>query len=63
MRRSRSGLKRHFGFGLGMHFCLGAPLARLEGIVAFDELLDRLQTVRRAGSEPVEYIPSLYFRS
>jgi len=35
---SRS-IKRHLGFGHGLHFCVGASLARLEARVAFEELL------------------------
>lgn len=36
---------QHLGFGYGTHYCLGAPLARLEANVVFSELLDRVQTI------------------
>jgi hypothetical protein len=45
----------HVAFGYGIHFCLGAALARLEGRVALDEVLQRFPTLggrlgqRRAG--------------
>lgn len=33
---------RHLGFGMGIHYCLGAPLARLEGQIAFKKLAERI---------------------
>jgi cytochrome P450 len=39
----------HVAFGLGPHFCLGAPLARLEAKVAFEELFARTRDLQRAG--------------
>ena len=39
-------LNRHIAFGQGVHFCLGAPLARLEGDIAFRTLLRRMPALR-----------------
>ena len=39
-------------FGGGIHFCLGAALARLEGQIVFDRMLDRFGTIELAGSPP-----------
>lgn len=41
---------RHLGFGLGVHYCLGAPLARVEARVALHALLQRLPEARFAAA-------------
>lgn len=39
---------RHLGFGLGIHFCIGAPLVRLEAQIAFSTILRRFPEIRLA---------------
>ena len=51
----------HLAFGLGIHFCLGAPLARLEARVAFEELIGRFPSLRRS-DEPFERVDSPFLR-
>ena len=43
---------KHVAFGMGPHFCLGAPLARLEVRIVLETLLRRLPGFRLDGPEP-----------
>jgi cytochrome P450 len=43
---------RHIAFGMGIHFCLGAPLARMEGQIAINTLLARLPKLALATDQP-----------
>jgi pimeloyl-[acyl-carrier protein] synthase len=52
---------RHIAFGWGIHFCLGAPLARVEGQIAIDALVRRLPRLELMTDEP-EYRQSLTLR-
>src|SRR5262252_887425 len=52
---------RHIAFGWGIHFCLGAPLARVEGQIAIDTLVRRLPRLALA-TEHAEYRQSLTLR-
>ena len=52
---------RHLSFGQGIHFCLGAPLARVEAEIAFSTLLGRLQALH-LDTEILEWQPSQVFR-
>ncbi|HMA33409.1 MAG TPA: cytochrome P450, partial [Chloroflexia bacterium] len=52
---------RHLAFGHGPHFCIGAPLARLEGQIAISAVLRRLPALRLATDAP-EWDPNILFR-
>ena len=57
------GEARHVAFSQGIHYCLGAPLARLEGEIAFATLLRRLPGIHLAvAPEQVEWRPAFELR-
>ena len=55
-------LVSHFGFGSGLHFCIGAPLARLEARVAITRLLERTSSIALDPESPPTRRPSIFIR-
>lgn len=58
----RENIKLHMGFGWGIHFCLGAFLARLEARLALTSLLARTASFRMAGGGRPRHVTSLFVR-
>ena len=52
---------QHLAFAMGSHFCIGAPLARLEAGIALAALLGRFPKLRLAQESPV-WMPSYQLR-
>lgn len=52
------GVVRHVGFGLGTHFCLGAPLAKLEAGIAIPAIVKRFPKLELAPG-PLKWLPFL----
>ncbi|SES47244.1 Cytochrome P450 [Streptomyces sp. yr375] len=48
----------HFGFGRGIHFCIGAGLARLEGRIALNALFDRFPVLKADPATPPTFFPT-----
>lgn len=58
----RNNVKAHLAYGNGIHFCLGAPLARLEGEIVLNLLLDRLPALRLVEGQDYGYLANLVIR-
>jgi cytochrome P450 len=56
MDRPLGEARKHLSFGSGVHFCMGAPIARLEAKIAFAKLIEALPNLRLDG--PTERIGS-----
>jgi pimeloyl-[acyl-carrier protein] synthase len=52
---------RHLAFGLGIHFCLGAPLARTEARIGFARLLEQLPNLQLVSQTP-DWSTNTFFR-
>ncbi|MBV9689945.1 MAG: cytochrome P450 [Ktedonobacteraceae bacterium] len=51
---------KHLGFGQGVHFCLGAFLARLEAKIALSRVLERLQDIQSIPARPPKQVQGLF---
>lgn len=54
--------RNHMTFGRGIHMCVGAPLARLEGTIVLRALLDRTSHIALDAAKPIEWVKSLQVR-
>jgi cytochrome P450 len=59
---TRENVRDHVAFGKGTHVCPGAPLARLEAKIAFEEFARRIESFAFAPGFEVEYEPSFILR-
>jgi cytochrome P450 len=57
---SRRTPNRHIAFGHGIHFCLGAPLARLETKIVLEALLERFSEIQRVQNVPLQRTDSFF---
>jgi cytochrome P450 len=59
---TRADAHRHLAFGKGIHFCLGANLAKLEVRVAIEELASRFPSLALVADQHLTYHPNISFR-
>lgn len=59
---TRANLKDHLAFGYGIHYCVGAPLARLEMTILFEELTRLLPSMRIVPDQNISYTRNISFR-
>ncbi|WP_395969689.1 cytochrome P450 [Actinomadura sp. 1N219] len=59
----RENASDHLSFGRGIHFCLGAPLARLEARTVLKVLTERLPDARLVDPQRFDFVPNIAFRA
>jgi cytochrome P450 len=58
----RDRANRHISFGKGIHFCLGAGLARMEARIVLEVIAERLPTLRLVEDQRLRFFPNITFR-
>lgn len=59
---TRDNVKDHLALGYGIHYCVGAPLARLEMSILLEKLTQRMPTLRLVPDQDIEYTRNISFR-
>lgn len=58
----RTNASQHISFGKGIHFCLGAGLARMEARIVLELLAERVPTLRLVEGQTLTFFPNVTFR-
>ena len=58
----RERANRHISFGKGIHFCLGAGLARIEARIVLEVLAERIPSLRLVDGQHLTFFPNITFR-
>lgn len=59
---TRDNVRDHLAFGYGIHYCVGAPLARLEMGILLEKLTQRMPNLRLVPDQSIDYVRNISFR-